>query len=266
MTDAGRFALDGRVALVTGAGSPVGIGFAAGRTLARMGASVAIAATTRRIDDRVAELATEGIVVTGHVADLRDHAAAAALAAEVAERHGPIAILVNNAGLLQTGVEAAARRFAEMAEADWDLDIALNLKTTFNMTRVVVPGMIERGYGRIVQVSSVTGPLVSAPTSSGYSAGKSGVDGMMRGLAIEVGRHGVTVNSVAPGWIETGSSSEREIEAGRFTPVGRAGRPEEVADLIAFLASDASSYITGQAIVIDGGNIIQEYHGGVETY
>jgi 3-oxoacyl-[acyl-carrier protein] reductase len=256
-----RFRLDGRVALVTGAGSPIGIGFAAARILAARGASVAMAATTERIHERAAELAADGVQVTAHIADLTRYAEAERLAAEVAAAHGGrIDILVNNAGLGQVGVESESRPLYDMAEEAWDLDIALNLKTAFNMTRVVVVGMKERGYGRIVNVSSVTGPLVSAPASAGYSAGKAGVDGMMRSLAIAVGPFGVTVNSVAPGWIHTGSSSDAEIAAGHNTPLGRPGRPDEVADLIAYLASDASSYITGQSIVIDGGNIIQEYH------
>ena len=128
-----------------------------------------------------------------------------------------------------------------MTEAQWDRDIAVNLKTAVATTRAVLPGMVERGYGRVVNVSSVTGPVVSYPGNSGYSAGKGGMDGLTRALAIETGPHGVTVNSVAPGWIATGSSSPEEIEGGRNTPVGRPGTPDEVAELVAFLASDGAA-------------------------
>ena len=121
--------------------------------------------------------------------------------------------------------------------------------------------MTERRYGRIVMVSSVTGPLVTAPGGAAYATAKAAMDGMMRSIALEYGRLGITANSVAPGWIATASSAPEELEAARHTPVGRPGTPDEVAGLIAYLASEAAGYVTGQSIVIDGGNVIQEPHG-----
>ena len=214
--------LSGRAALVTGAGSPSGIGFATARLLGERGAEVAITSTTERIHERRAELEREGIEAASFVADLTGFAPAAALAAAVVERFGRVDVLVNNAGIAQVGEESALLPFIEMTEAQWDRDIAVNLKTAVATTRAVLPGMVERGYGRVVNVSSVTGPVVSYPGNSGYSAGKGGMDGLTRALAIETGPHGVTVNSVAPGWIATGSSSPEEIEGGRNTPVGQA--------------------------------------------
>jgi 3-oxoacyl-[acyl-carrier protein] reductase len=226
------------------------------------GASVAIASTTDRIHERVEKLSRAGIEATGLVADLVDPGQAERLVREAEEQVGPLDALVNNAGMTRIGEEGQSAEFLEEDEGAWRRDIDLNLAVTANVIRAAAPGMVERGRGRIVNVSSVTGTLVTFPGSAGYGAAKAAVDGLMRALAVELGPAGVTVNSVAPGWIATASSEPFELEAGRHTPLGRPGRADEVGELIAWLASDASSYMSGQSIVIDGGNTIQELKGG----
>ena len=258
--------LDGRTALVTGCGSEAGIGFACAGLLHELGAAITITSTTDRIEARAAELRAAGApAVHAHVADLTDRDQARALVSSAEAANGPLDILVNNAGLAQTGVEIPDAHFAELPAESFRHDLELNLLTAFHVTQAALPGMLTRGYGRIVMVSSVTGPLVTTPGSAGYSTAKAAVDGMMRALAHDTARGGVTANSVQPGWIATASSTERELEAGRATPVGRAGSAREVAAAVAFLACDEAAYITGQTLVVDGGNIIQEAHG-VDVY
>ena len=258
----------GRVALITGAGSALGIGFATARVLAQQGAKIAITSTTERIKERARELAAEKADVFALPADLRDHASTDRLVREVLARYGRIDILVNNAGMTQISNpdQTLSVSLAELSEEDWDYSMALNLKTTFNVTKAVLPSMLSANYGRIVNVSSVTGPLVSNPRATAYSAAKAGMVGLTRSLAMEVARSGITVNAVAPGWIETASSTTEEIIAGKNTPLGRSGRPDEVAAAIAFLAGESASYVTGQMMVIDGGNTIQEYKGPSDSY
>ena len=254
--------LGGRVALITGCGNPYGIGFATARVLAEHGAVVAITSTTERITERAADLVAAGHTVGAFLADLMVMEQAVTLMRAVRDRFWRIDILVNNAGLAQVGMPSTSGSFLDLDPADWQRALDRNLTTAFNITRQVAPLMVEQGYGRIINVSSVTGPLVAYPGSSGYAAAKAGMDGLTRTLALELGQHGVTVNSVAPGWIVTESDPLDEVvEAGRCTPVGRAGRPEEVGAVIAFLAAASASYVTGQSIVVDGGNIIQEHKG-----
>ena len=256
------FDFSGRNALVTGCGSAEGIGYAAARLLARLGARVAITSTTtERIEARAAGLRGDDAEVSAHVADLTDRTQAFDLVSAARAAHGPIDVLVNAAGMVQTGTRVLSAPFAELEPEELQRELEITLKTAFHATKATLPSMTERRYGRIVMVSSVTGPLVTAPGAAAYATAKAAMDGMMRTIALEYGRLGITANSVAPGWIATASSAPDELEAGRHTPVGRPGTPDEVAGLIAYLASEDAGYVTGQSIVVDGGNVIQEPHG-----
>jgi 3-oxoacyl-[acyl-carrier protein] reductase len=248
----------GRVALVTGAGSEAGIGFAVAKALAQAGAVVALTSTTRRIMDRSRSL---GEPHRGFVADLTSSADVAALVGAVKVALGPIDILVNNAGMVQTGKRSRASLVEKIDDEEWQRHLDLNLTTAFHVTRAVLPQMQRRRFGRIVNVASVTGPLVTNPRSAGYSAAKAAMTGLTRAIAIENAHRNITCNAVLPGWIATASSSPVEIRAGKATPTGRPGRPEEVAAACLFLASAGASYVNGTTLVVDGANAIVEHKG-----
>lgn len=204
--------------------------------------------------------------VFGVVGDLSDAAVAEGLVKEVVAEYGRLDILVNNAGMCQTGVSTNDGTLVSQPRSDFERKVRITLDTAINTTRAVLPHMRRNRYGRVVNVSSVTGPVVSAPGSVAYSVAKGGMDGLTRAVSVEEARYGITINSVQPGWIHTGSSDADELVAGTFTPVGRAAKPQEVAAAIAFFASSASSYITGTTLVVDGGNTVQEHHGPMPQF
>ena len=263
---AGSGRLEGKVAFVTGVAKADGIGFATARICGEEGAHLAVVDISEQVHECAAALRQDGFEVSSHTADLTRAEQVGEAVGAVLARHGRIDILVNNAGMMVCGEEEVFVPFHELTEEQWDFELAINLKTQFLVTRAVVPHMIERGYGRIVNVSSVTGPLVANPREAGYCAGKAGILGMTRGLALDVAEHGIAVNAVGPGWIATGSQADGEDVGGLNTPFGRSGDPREVAAVIAFLASDEASYVNGQLVVVDGGNTIQEYKGPSELY
>jgi 3-oxoacyl-[acyl-carrier protein] reductase len=250
--------VEGRVALVTGAGSDEGIGFATARLLRAKGAKVAITSTTDRIFDRLDELGGGDGQTYAETADLTDSAMVTSLIEAVEGALGPIDIVINNAGMMQVGREEPWASLVEVSDESWRYLMDINLTSVFLVTKALLPGMLERRYGRIVQMSSVTGPLVGMQGGAPYGAAKAGLLGMARSLAIEAGPH-VTVNCIGPGWIKTSATQEDEIIAGSHTPAGRPGTPEEVGHVAVFLASEEASYVTGQLIAVDGGNTIQEH-------
>ena len=244
-----------KTAVITGAGSKRGIGRATAHALAAAGWQIAVLdldeASAKDAADEVA--ARSGVHATGLVCDVTDESAVEQALAALEGTTPPIGALVNNAGI------TSPTPFLQVTGAEWDKIFAVNVRGAYNITRRVVPGMAERGFGRIVFLSSV-----SAERGGGvfggvaYSAAKAGQLGFARALARELGPTGVTVNSVAPGLIDTDItagklSGEREKEVLAGVPVGRKGRASDVADLITYLCREESGYITGATYDVNGG-------------
>jgi 3-oxoacyl-[acyl-carrier protein] reductase len=226
------------------------------RHLEGQGDRVVVGATTDRVHARAAEFGESGVAVVG---DLTAEGSAEALVAAALDRWGRVDVLVNNAGMtsVSSGWDADAD-VASLSLADWDSAIARNMTTAFLMSRAAVPVMTAAGYGRIVSVGSTTGAVNAMPGQSTYAAAKAGLVGFSRALALEVIGRGVTVNVVAPGYVETGSQLQFESAAATAGPIGRSGTPAEIASCVAFLAHESASFVTGAVLVADGGHSLPE--------
>lgn len=240
------FRLDGKTALVTGASG--GLGDAIARTLHAQGARVALSGTrTNALDALAAEL---GEGAHACPADLRDPAAADALVTAAEAACGPVDILVNNAGLTR---DTLALR---MKDADWQTVLDVDLSAPFRLARAALRGMVRRRGGRIIGIGSIVGHTGN-PGQANYAAAKAGLAGMTKALAQEVGSRGVTVNLVAPGFIETpmtdALSAEQRAKLTGAIPLGRMGRPADVAAAVLYLASEEAAWVTGATLHVNGG-------------
>ena len=240
--------LEGKVAIITGAGR--GIGKEAARLFAKEGARV-IACDV--MEEWVKGLGEEVKGIEGYKLDVTDRGMIGEVVKDVYERYGKIDVLVNNAGITRDAL------FVKMKEEDWDRVIEVNLKGAFNMTQVVVPYMVKGGGGSIINTSSVVG-IYGNIGQTNYAASKAGLIGMTKVWAKELGRYGIRVNAVAPGFIKTPMTEKLPEKVVNIvldrTPLRRMGEPIEVAYVYLFLASDESSFITGQVIGVDGGLVI----------
>ncbi|MEZ5117786.1 MAG: SDR family NAD(P)-dependent oxidoreductase [Candidatus Nanopelagicales bacterium] len=255
------FDLTGRVALVTGSGGPTGIGFASARMLAQLGAAVLLTSLSPRCAERAEELRAAGADAHAVPADLTVPADADLLVGTALERWGRVDVVVNNAGMVSVADPDGWSESGSFTELDvdvWRASLARNLDSAYLVSRAALPPMVDAGFGRVVMVASVTGPVMAMRAEPAYAAAKAGMVGLARALAVDTAAHGVTVNAVAPGWIATGSQTEHEREQGLVTPVGRSATPDEVAAAVAWLATPGAAYVTGQCLVVDGGNSVAE--------
>ena len=241
-----EFDLKGRGALVTGATG--GIGEAIARALHAKGATVAISGTRReRLDTLAGELKERVIVMP---CDLSDRAAVGKLAGEADKALGSLDILVNNAGITKDNL------FMMMKDDEWDKVIAVNLTSTFTLCKAAVRNMMRRRFGRIVNITSISG-IIGNPGQANYAASKAGMIGMTKSMAREVASRGITANCIAPGFIKTAMTdalNEKQVEQiAQHIPTGTFGAPEDIAAATLFLASNEARYVTGQTLHVNGG-------------
>lgn len=241
--------LQGKVALVTGASR--GIGQAIALELGRQGAIVIGTATSQSGADRIAEtLKSNGINGTGLMLDVSSDESVAATLESLQQQFGQASILVNNAGITRDNL------MLRMKDDEWHDVIDTNLSSLYRLTKGVLRGMTKARWGRIISIGSVVGAMGNAGQVN-YAAAKAGLEGFSRALAREVGSRGITVNAVAPGFIDTDMTrelpeSQREALQGQI-PLGRLGQADEIAKVVAFLASDGAAYVTGATIPVNGG-------------
>ena len=242
--------LEGKTALITGAAR--GIGRAIAISFAEAGANIAF--TVRKVDDNMksleAELATFGVKVKPYVSDAADFEATHKTVEQIKQDFGAIDILINNAGITHDGL------MMRMTEEQWDSVINVNLKSAFNFIHAITPIMMRQKKGSVINLTSVVGISGNAGQAN-YAASKAGVIGLTKSMAKEIGSRGVRVNAIAPGFIETDMTSalsdEVRKEWAKQIPLRRGGTPKEVADVAMFLASDLSTYVTGQVVSVCGG-------------
>lgn len=245
--------LQGQIALVTGASR--GIGKAIALALGRAGATVIGTATTADGAAKIGDYLKEaGIAGRGAALEVRDQAQVDTLIGEIEKEFAPVSILVNNAGITRDNLAM------RMKDEEWDAVIDTNLKAVFRMTKAVMRGMMKARFGRVVNITSVVGHAGN-PGQANYCAAKAGVSGMTRSLARELGSRNITVNCVAPGFIDTDMTKvleEKQKEAlVASIPLGRLGAPEDIASAVLFLASPGAAYVTGNTIHVNGGMFME---------